>query len=143
MAYVSYQLAQTLFSFPAGIIADRVGVRTILMSGYILFAAISCTWAFMPEHNLVWILFPLYGMYMALTEGMSKAYIAELVAHKHLASAFGLHQALIGTCALFASWTAGILWTTISSSAPFFFSMTLALCAVVLFLLQPRLQANH
>jgi len=80
---------------------------------------------------------------MALTEGMSKAYIAELVAHKHLASAFGLHQALIGTCALFASWTAGILWTTISSSAPFFFSMTLALCAVVLFLLQPRLQANH
>lgn len=139
LAYVSYQLFQTIFSFPAGIIADRVGARTILILGYLLFALISCAWALMPEQYLIWILFPLYGVYMALTDGMSKAYIARIVPHDHLASAFGLHQALMGTCALFASWIAGILWTTVSSSAPFVFSTILALCAVVLFFVKPRL----
>lgn len=138
-AYVSFQGAQVLFSFPAGIIADRIGIPTMLMFGYVMFAALTFAWAIMPSTQLVWILFPLYGCYMALTEGMSKAYIATIVDHEHIASAFGLHQGLVGTCALFASWIAGMLWTCISSSAPFFFSMTLALTAVVLFACQTTL----
>lgn len=136
LAYVSYQLFQTLFSYPAGVVADRIGIKTVVFTGFLVFAAVSCTWALMPSPTLIWVLFPLYGVYMAFTDGMGRAYIARIVPHEHLASAFGLHQALLGTCALLASSIAGILWTTWSQQTPFFFSAIMALIAAGLFALR-------
>jgi len=81
----------------------------------------------------LWLLFPAYGIYMALTEGVGKAYIAGLVPSEKSGTAFGFYQTVIGLCAFFASLTAGFLWTYVSPQAPFIFGSIMALIACALF----------
>jgi MFS family permease len=81
----------------------------------------------------LWLLFPVYGMYMALTEGVGKAYISNLVSLEKTGTAFGVYQTTIGLCAFFASFIAGLLWTYFGVSAPFIFGSLLAVISAFLF----------
>ncbi len=79
----------------------------------------------------VWILYVLYGMYYGFTEGVEKALVADIVAPYQRGTAFGIYNGAIGLAALPASVIAGLLWQTISPSAPFIFGAALSLVAVV------------
>jgi MFS family permease len=87
----------------------------------------------------VWLLFGLYGIYYAMTEGIAKAFVADLVPQEQRGTAYGLFNAAIGLTALPASLIAGILWQGVGSwqgfgpSAPFLFGAGMALLAGVLF----------
>jgi MFS family permease len=77
----------------------------------------------------VWALFGTYGIYYALTEGVAKALVADMVPQEQRGTAYGLFNAAIGLTALPASLIAGILWQMISPSAPFIFGASLSLIA--------------
>jgi MFS family permease len=87
----------------------------------------------------VWILFGMYGVYYAMTEGTAKALVADLVPDEKRGTAYGLYSAGVGLAALPASVIAGILWQGIGAwqgfgpAAPFIFGMGMALLAGVLF----------
>lgn len=131
--YVLYNLTYTLFSYPAGVIADKIGAKKVLAVGFWLFAAVYLLFGFAQSSILIWILFPLYGIYMGLTDGISKAYISTMVPTEKSGTAFGAQQTIIGICALLASVIAGVLWTKISPSAPFYFGGIMATIAAIMF----------
>jgi MFS family permease len=132
-AYVIFNLFYALFSTPAGILSDKVGSKKLLGFGFFLFAVIYLLFGFNQSSLLVWVLFALYGFYMALTEGVGKAYISQIGEKESLATSFGLYQTMIGICTFFASLIAGVLWSKINPSAPFIFGSILALVAGLIF----------
>jgi MFS family permease len=70
---------------------------------------------------------------MALTEGVGKAYISNLVPQEKTGTAFGVYQTTIGLITFFASLIAGLLWTYIGVSAPFIFGSIMAMISAFLF----------
>ncbi len=82
---------------------------------------------------------PAYGIYYAAAEGVSKAFVADLVPAERRGTAYGLYNASIALTAFPASLIAGILWQGVGSwngfgpSAPFVFGAILALGAVGVF----------
>lgn len=135
--YVVFNFTYALFSFPAGIISDKVGPKKIIITGFLIFSLIYFSFGFISNNIFLWILFPIYGIYMALTNGVSKAYISLLVPQKKSATALGLYQTVVGVCTLFSSLIAGILWSYIGISVPFILGGITALlstCVLLFFL---------
>ncbi len=137
-AYILLNTTNALLSLPAGILADRLGAKRVIFLGYILFAYIYMMLGLTNQASLIWILFPAYGVYLALTEGVSKAYISRLVPHEISASAFGVYQIATGLATFIASFVAGILWNTFSPQAPFIFGSILGITSSVLFFVLSR-----
>ncbi|KKT49206.1 MAG: Major facilitator superfamily [Candidatus Collierbacteria bacterium GW2011_GWC2_44_18] len=133
--YVLFNSIYALLSLPAGIIADKIGARKILFIGFLLFALVYFSFGYIDSPFWIWILFPIYGIYMALTDGVGKAYISKLIPHEISASAFGIYQTLMGVGTFFASTLAGALWTFAGVRSPFYFGGVMALVAAFLFLI--------
>ena len=75
---------------------------------------------------------------MALTEGVGKAYISNLVPEEKSGTAFGIYQTTIGLTIFFASLIAGLLWTYIGVSAPFVYGSIMAVISAFLFVVLGR-----
>lgn len=135
--YVSYNLSYSFLSYPIGILSDKIGPKIILLCGFILFTLVYLGFGFITNSFWLWVLFPLYGIYMALTDGISRAYIAKTTTPEKSGTAFGAYQMVIGLCTLFASIIAGFLWKYINPGAPFIFGAIMAAIASFLFVL-PR-----
>ena len=133
-AYVIFNLTYALFSTPAGIIVDRIGAKKILTLGFLLFSLVYLFLGLIDKSLFIWFLFPIYGVYMALTEGVGKAYISLLVPQEKSGTAFGIYQTSIGICSFFSSIIAGVMWNYINVRVPFFFGSITALITVILFI---------
>ena len=134
LAYVLFNFTYAIFSMPAGIISDKIGSKKVLLAGFLLFSAVYLFFGLAHSSLLLWLLFPIYGIYMALTEGVGKAYISNLVPQEKAGTAFGVYQTTIGLCTFFASLIAGLLWTYIDVSTPFIFGSIMALISAFLFI---------
>jgi MFS family permease len=131
LAYVVFKLVATAASFPAGIVADRIGRRRVLGAGYGLFAVVygGLALAGFVATDWVWPLFALYGLYLALTDGVGRAVIVDLAPATLRASALGLYQGAVGLMALAASLLAGTLWQVAGAWSPFALGAATALLA--------------
>jgi MFS family permease len=129
LAYVVYNLAYALLATPAGMISDRLGRRRVMQVGFLLFAVVYSGFAFVKSMLLIWPLFALYGFYAAMTEGVSKAAIADLVAPEHRGSAIGVFYMSTGVAALLASSLAGWLWKEFGAATALSFSAGTAVIA--------------
>jgi len=108
--YIFYNLIYALFAFPLGIIADKVGLKTVFCGGLILFSVVY--WGMSFNNNLYVFLglFFLYGIYAAATEGISKAWITNITDKKDTATAIGTFTGLQSICTMLASSLAGFIW---------------------------------
>ncbi len=129
LAYFTFNAVYSVFSFPAGIVSDRIGRRPVLVGGYLIFGAIYFGFGLARRAWQAWWLFALYGLYYAATEGIQKAYIADLVPEGGRGRAIGAINALTGICTLPASVVAGFMWQNVSPPAPFFLGGALAFIA--------------
>jgi MFS family permease len=134
LVYVLYNIFYTAFSTPAGKWADRIGSRTVYAAGLVVFAFVYFAFALVHSSWWMWVLFPIYGIYIAFTDGVSKAYIADFITEKESGTFFGLYETGISVSAFFASFIGGILWDTYSPVATFSFGGLLAVLAFVLLL---------
>jgi MFS family permease len=136
---MTFNLIYSLLSGPAGALSDRIGRRRLILGGWMVYGLIYLGFALAKTGAAVWILFGLYGVYYAMTEGTAKALVADLVPDEKRGTAYGLYSAGVGLAALPASVIAGILWQGIGAwqgfgpAAPFIFGMGMALMAGVLF----------
>lgn len=135
-AYVLYHLTHSLFALPIGILSDKIGTEKILISGFLTFAISFAISGFIKDGIWMWPVFVLYGLYMAQTDSIVKAHIANIVPPKMFGTAFGLYQTIVGICTFFASCIAGLLWTYIGSTAPFLFGSAMAVIATIIFVKQ-------
>lgn len=133
LAYVLYNIVQTLFATPGGQLADKIGARKVYAIGLSVFAFVYFIFGFITDPAWVWILFPIYGIYIAFTDGVSKAYIAEFITERESGTYFGIYQTGTAICQFFASFIAGILWTSVGASAPFLYGGFMASLALLIF----------
>lgn len=128
-AYIVYNLVYAAASYPMGVLADRLSHKTIITSGFILFAIVYAGFAWHPSVAVIFVLFTLYGIYAAATEGVIKAWITNLAHHENTATAIGFYTSCESISALLASVLAGAMWTYISPS--FTFSATAVVAIIV------------
>lgn len=133
IVYLIFNLLYALSAIPAGITADRFGKKRIILLGFILFAVVYYGFAVAGDARAIWLLFALYGIFMGLTEGVQKAYLATIIPQDFKATAFGVYNTVVGLAMLPASVIGGWLWDHVSSSATFYFGSVMASLSAVLF----------
>jgi MFS family permease len=137
-AYVLYNLVYALSSYPMGILADRLTYKKIILLGFGLFIIVYGGFAFTPSIGVIFLLFAVYGIYSAATEGIIKAWITNLSEGKNTATAIGFYTSCESLCTLSASIIAGALWTKFGSAATFITTAVVALIVFLYFLLRIR-----
>jgi MFS family permease len=130
-----FNVVYAVLSWPAGKLSDRVPRRWLVVGGYLIYAAVYAGFALLRTAQFVWVLFTIYGIYYALTEGVMKAWVADLATSESRASVYGLINWVVGIAAFPASLLAGWLWQRYSPATPFALSSTLALAAGLLLFL--------
>lgn len=113
--YIFYNLIYAVFSYPVGVIGDRLGFRSMMRLGYFFFVlayggmALLAGGIFKGEILLL-ISFLLYGLYSACTDGISKAWVSRLCKDEEKGTALGLFASLSSIATLCASLLAGLVW---------------------------------
>ncbi|MBI2617682.1 MFS transporter [Candidatus Gottesmanbacteria bacterium] len=125
----AFSLIASLLNIPAGIVSDKFGRKKTILLGWLLYAGVYLGFAKFESAMPIIFLFLLYGVYYGLTEGVAKAYVADIVPLEKKGYAFGLYNMVTGLTLLPASFVAGFLWQTISPSAAFLFGGSLAIVA--------------
>lgn len=140
LVYTLYNSIYALASVPLGHLSDRLGRREVLVAGMLVFAAVYAGFSVATAAWQVLVLFSLYGVYIAATDGVGKAYAVDLVAPEIRATSIGLLGTLTGVATLAASSVAGVLWDVIGPHAPFVYGSAGALLSAALFAFLPRLR---
>lgn len=140
MLYILYNCSYAFFAIPAGHLADRIGMKKVLLSGLLLFALvygmIGAMHLLQPEPVMTIAIFVaafiLYGFYAALTDGVSKAWLSKTTERTDTGEALGFYAGMQSIAALVASLTAGAIWASNEVTGPglsFFITAGAALLA--------------
>jgi len=139
LGYLLFNLTYALSSYPLGILSDRIGRWRLLVGGWALYSAVYFGFS-ASNGQSIWLLFPLYGLSLGLTEGVGKALISGHIPAERKGAALGVFHMGLGCTALASSVVAGLLWDNMGPAAPFRLGGAVALAAVVAALcLAPRL----
>ncbi|MEO5581940.1 MAG: MFS transporter [Saprospiraceae bacterium] len=136
--YIFYNLIFALFAFPMGIIADRIGLKTIFIIGLVLFAMVYFGMSVNKNLYFFFGLFFLYGVYAASTEGISKAWISNITDKKDVATAIGTYSGLQSICAMVASSLTGWIWFQFGAATAFLVTSIATIFVVLYFLAIPK-----
>ncbi len=129
--YIFYNLVFALLAYPIGQLADKIGFKKMLFIGLILFVFVYVGFAFTNNLLVFIILFGFYGIYAAATEGVSKAWITNMVSKTQTASAIGTFTGFQSLAALFASTVCGILWYNFGSITTFLTTAIVTIIAII------------
>jgi MFS family permease len=135
VVYLVFNLVYSLSAIPAGIAADRFGRKRVILLGFILFAVLYYGFAVARDTTAIWVLFAFYGLFMGLTEGIQKAFLATIIPQDFKATAFGVYNTAVGFALFPASLIGGWLWDHVSPSATFYFGAITAVLSATLFIL--------
>ncbi|UCH66952.1 MAG: MFS transporter [Ignavibacterium sp.] len=127
LGYVFYNLIYAIFSYPLGKSSDRLGKNIVYGGGLLIFSLVYFGFAFITETLFIWILFALYGIYSAATEGVSKAWVSDLVPDEARGSAIGLLTMLSSFAIMLGTFTAGFFWDEFGAIIPFLTSAVISL----------------
>jgi MFS family permease len=89
MVYVFYNLVYALFAFPFGHLADKIGMRKTFILGLSLFCITYTGMAVVQNVYILFALFFVYGLFSAVNEGVSKAWISKISNERETATAMG------------------------------------------------------
>ena len=134
LVYAVLNVVYGLLALPAGMLSDKVGRLPVIAGGWVVYGLCYLGFAVADSAWQLWPLFAFYGLFYAASEGVGRAFIADLVGAGARGRAYGIYNTIIGLAALPAGAIAGLLWERISPSAPFYVSAAVALAAVLLLL---------
>lgn len=138
LAYAVCNIVYTAISYPAGALSDRLGRWKVIALGWTVYAVVYGGFAFSGA-RCVFPLFALYGIYLALTDGVGKALVADHSPPHCRGASMGIFYMATGLSALLASTVAGLCWDGFGSSAAFGLGAVMAAAALLLLpLLRPR-----
>jgi MFS family permease len=122
-----------LSSVPLSALSDKLGRTPVLLGGYIAYGVSYLGMAGI-GNNLaaLFVLFACYGFFMGATEGVEKAFVADLVPEEQRGTAFGWFNLVAGILLLPASMIFGLAYQGISPGCAFLFSGGCSLLAAVL-----------
>lgn len=133
--YIFYNLVYALLAFPAGVVADRIGLKKMFTFGLSIFVLVYLGMAYGPPQYGYYALFFLYGAYAAGTEGVAKAWISKVCDPKDTATAIGTYEGLRSIAALLASTLAGLIWFYVSPEVTFLVAAVAVIGVICYFML--------
>ena len=135
-AYIAFNIVYAVLSYPAGKLADRLPHRFVYAAGLVVFAAVYLGLGQSTSTTAVWVFLPIYGIFPALTDGVSRAWIAGLAPEASRTWVLGVHGATTGIAVLGAGLWAGLAWGD-AGSTPLTIS-GIAAAAIALWLIVDR-----
>ncbi len=123
---------KALIAMKGGMLSDRLGRRTLIISGWIIYAIVYAGFAFSHTVSALIAWFLIYSTYAAAVEGSEKALVADLTPESVRATAYGWHAAVQGIGALAAGVSFGLLWQFFGAPTAFLSGAALALIAAIL-----------
>jgi MFS family permease len=132
LLWSSLHVVKAVSSFVGGDLSDRHGRRTLIGLGWLIYAAVYLGFGFVDSPAGLIAIFLTYGLYFGLTEGVEKAWIADLAPAHARGTAFGYYYTTLGAGALAASLLFGVIWTRVSAPAAFLSGGVIALVATAL-----------
>lgn len=134
LLWMALHLSKVFSSLIFGDLSDRVGRKTLIFAGWILYALVYAGFAFVGSAWQAWVLFIIYGVYFGLTEGAEKALVADLVPKEKRGTAYGFYNLAFSITVLPASIVFGAVYSYFGASAAFLISAFVSICAAVLLL---------
>ncbi|MDD5037066.1 MAG: MFS transporter [Methylococcaceae bacterium] len=132
-----------LLSTPLSALSDRFGRKRFIIGGWMAYAGFYWVMGLLNSNGIaLYVLFAAYGVFMAATEGVEKALVADLAPAHLRGTAFGWFNLTVGAMLLPASLIFGWLYQTLNPQAAFGFSAACALAAASLFAIW-ALQSCH
>ena len=135
LVYLITNTVAVIAAIPLGTLSDRVGKEKVLVAGFLIYAVVYFLFSSADDRGVLIMLFAMYGLYSAATDGVQKAFVSDMVDRNKRGTGLGIYNALIGITLLPASVVAGILYDKVNSSIPFRLGALLALLAAVLMIL--------
>lgn len=129
--YIFYNLVFALLAYPIGIIADKLGLKKIFIAGLFIFCLVYVGFAFNNNLYIFLLLFFMYGIYAAATEGISKAWISNIVDKSETATAIGTYSGFQSICALLASSICGLLWYNFGATVTFLITAVVTVVVII------------
>jgi MFS family permease len=139
LLWSAIHIVKAVSSVVGGTLSDRFGRRTLIALGWMIYALVYAAFGAFESVGIVIAAFLTYGLYFGLTEGVEKAWVADLTPPEIRGTAFGIYNAVLGLGSLAASLLFGAIWTRVSPPAAFYTGAALAAMATVLlyFLFSP------
>ena len=125
-----FNLIYALAAVPFGSLSDKIGRTPTLIMGWIAYALVYLGFALADAAILIWFLYAFYGIYYAISQGVSKALLSDIVNAEHRGRAFGIYGMTVGLTTLPASFLAGFLWDKFGAPVPFYFGAVMAFLAM-------------
>ncbi|MBI3490569.1 MAG: MFS transporter [Acidobacteria bacterium] len=132
LMWAALHVVKATVSVVGGSWSDRVGRRTVIAIGWLVYALVYAGFAFSNTLPALLAWFLLYGFHFGFAEGTEKALVADLAPAEHRGIAFGIYTAVQGLGALAASVLFGVIWKEFSAAAAFGLGSALALVATAL-----------
>jgi MFS family permease len=132
LLWSALHIVKSVASVGGGELSDRFGRRTLIGAGWIVYALVYFGFAVYDTPSAVVVIFLAYGLFFGLTEGVEKAWVADLAPAASRGTAFGIYNGMLGIGSLVASVLFGFLWTRVSPQAAFTTGAALAVAATAL-----------
>ncbi len=134
-AYMLFNTVSVLFAIPIGKLSDKIGREKLIILGFFVYSVVYYFFGKFNNINVFILLFMLYGIYSALTDGSQKSMISDIISKDLKGTGFGIYHAVLGITLLPASLIAGVLYDKVNSTAPFYFGSAMAFIAAILMII--------
>lgn len=127
LGYVFFNIVFAVFAYPFGLLSDRFGKPKIFIIGLFIFSGVYLGFGLSSSFIINIILFGVYGIYAASTEGISIAWISDIIPSNLRGTAIGFVTTLSSFGMMIGSLLAGYLWDSFGYQVPFLLSSAVSL----------------
>ena len=119
LVLVAMNAVYMLAAYPLGSLSDRVSAKAMLIASLIVLIAADLALAMLPGISGAFVGIALWGLHMAVTQGLFAKLVADRSTPELRGSAYGMFNLVTGLALLAASVIAGILWDASGPNATF------------------------
>ena len=128
---VLFNAVYAIAALPMGILSDKLGRRRVLALGWFIYVVVYLGFALSSTTWHVWLAFACLGIFFAIIEGVSRAFVADLAPAELRGTAYGLYHCVVGICVVVGGVIGGVVWDAIGPAATFYFGAGLAFLAML------------
>lgn len=133
LLWMTLHISKVVFSLLGGGLSDRFGRKPLIICGWFVYAFVYAGFAVASAEWHAWALFIIYGSYFGLTEGVEKAFVADLVPSDRRGTAYGLYNLAFGITVFPASLLFGALYEW-GAAVAFLTSAAISIAAMLMLL---------
>ncbi|MFC5498868.1 MFS transporter [Caenimonas terrae] len=138
LVLILMSLVYSVGAYPFGKLSDKVSQTALLAGGMLALVAADLLLAWRADGPVLWAGIALWGLHMAMTQGLLATLVAQTAPDDLRGTAFGFFNLVSGVALLIASGVAGLLWDLRGPGTTFVTGAALAVGALALLALRPR-----